>query len=185
MSIRSAAGAFTGPPAAARGPGASSTDSPSAGTRASKPRSRAMRAASASAASASPWVTKTARGGAFTPESQRIISPASACPERPLRSRTSASTGTSPLWIRTVLRAVEERAAERARGLVAGDQQRVLGRGAAARRQWCRMRPPESMPLEEMMTAGPFIVVERLATRRACGGGAPTCRGAGCGRRCC
>src|SRR5262249_14462741 len=57
--------------------------SPNPGTWVSKPRSRAMRSASANAASASPWVTKTRRGGVRTADSQRSSSPASAWPDIP------------------------------------------------------------------------------------------------------
>ncbi len=111
-----------------RGP-SSATDSPSAGTRASKPRSRPMRAASASAASSSPWVTKTARGGFPTEESQRIISPASAWPGEALEVAHLGEHRHVALVDAHDVGAVEERAPERTRGLVAGDEQRVLGVG--------------------------------------------------------
>ena len=158
-------------------------------------RSRArgsMRAARACAASSSPWVTKTPRGGCLHARQPAQQLGRVGVAREALEVADLGQHGDVSLVDPHDVRAVEQRAAERPDGLVAGDQQRVLGVGQAhaavvqdaparehaargddhgrplhrVERLGLRARPVQLHPLAVQRAAAPDVVQARLAALR-------------------
>ena len=113
-----------------------------------------MRALSASIGRGSPWTRQVSVGGCLKLPSQRMISLESACADIESIASILARTGTSSPWMRVNLAPSLQRAAARARCLIAGKQHGVARIRQARACRWCSTRPPVAMPLDEITIDG-------------------------------